>query len=93
MGKNIHGMLDHDKDKVLRLQFYARLYKRERNALNEHLKYIKNKDSINKSVWMRRAILTLLISEKKKRRVAKEYQTRGKLLIKNLARFKLPFKI
>ena len=65
MGRSKHGMLDHDKDKVLRLQFYGRFYEREKKILDRHLKHVKEKHGINKSEWLRTVILRALIKEGK----------------------------
>lgn len=59
-----NGMLDHEKDEVKRIQIYTRMYKREEEAMNEHLKLVKEKLNINKSEWIRKAILKRIVTEK-----------------------------
>ena len=59
------NILDHTKGKVKRIQFYVRLFENEEEILNKHIKKMKNLDNrINKSRWIRRAILDKIIREK-----------------------------
>lgn len=58
-------ILDHDKEKVLRMQAYWRGYQGEKDMLNRHLKFMKEKFGVNKSEWIRHAILDAIIKEKR----------------------------
>ena len=58
-------ILDHEKGKVKRIQFYVRLFEEEEEILNNHIKKMKKLDKrVNKSRWIRRAILDKIIRER-----------------------------